>query len=113
MRKYKKIPVIIFLVGSCLAGHATASVTPMGNLFMTSDQQDKTMTLRIEINGGNTKLNMENVPTSGHLEVYSILGVKVTSVNLKTCEGGNCYLQLPKGLYIFKAGKVAVKIIVR
>lgn len=84
------------------------------NIFASEPQQttDKTMNLIVEVNGGTVRIPLENVPTSGYLEVYSILGVKVTSVNLKTCIG-TCPLELPKGLYIIKAGKVAQKIVVR
>lgn len=69
------------------------------------------MSVEVMING-TSKITMENVPTTGYLEVYSILGVRVKSINLKTCIGG-CYIDLPKGLYILKAGKVAQKVIVR
>lgn len=78
-----------------------------------SEQQDKAMNLEVMINN-TTKILMENVPVSGYLEVYSILGVKVTSVNLKSyIDSKYCYLDLPKGLYILKAGKVAVKVVVK
>jgi len=113
MVKYRKILLLSLVLGSS----STASINA-GNAdypFPNSvfEQQDnKTMILDITING-TTKLKMENVPTEGHLEVYSILGVKVSSKNLKTCEDGQCYMDLPKGLYILKAGKVAIKVIVR
>ena len=55
---------------------------------------------------------MENIPTAGYLEVYSILGVKVRSINLRTYLGV-CNIELPKGIYILKAGKVAQKVIVK
>jgi len=110
MVKYRKILFTLLLVGGCFSANAEGSGFPSASSVF--EQQDKTMSFDVTING-TTKIKMENTPTSGHLEVYSILGVKVTSINLKTCEGGGCYLDLPKGLYIFKAGKVALKVIVR
>ncbi len=69
------------------------------------------MSIDVYINGSD-KIQLEDIPTEGFLEVYSILGVKVTNVNLKKCVG-NCTLNLPKGIYILKAGNVARKIVVR
>lgn len=80
---------------------------------MTLAKDNNTMEIEIQVNG-TTLFQMENVPTSGYLEVYSILGVKVTSFSLKSAASvGSCYFDLPKGIYIFKAGKVAKKVIVR
>lgn len=112
MVKYRKILFFSLMIGATFTAslHAVNEAFPIFNSVF--EQQDKSVALDITING-TTKLKMENVPTEGYLEVYSILGVKVTSKNLKTCEGGQCYLDLPKGLYILKAGKVAVKVIVR
>ena len=107
---YRKILFILLLVGGCFPAVAADLDFPATNSVF--EQQDKTMSFDVTING-TTKIKMENTPTSGFLEVYSILGVKVTSINLKTCVDGGCYLDLPKGLYIFKAGKVALKVVVR
>ena len=113
MVKYRKILFSLLATGVSFTANINAADAdfPVSNSVF-EQQNDKAMTLEITING-TTKLKMENIPTEGYLEVYSILGVKVTSKNLKTCEGGQCYLDLSKGLYILKAGKVAVKVIVR
>jgi hypothetical protein len=71
-----------------------------------------TMTLEVTINQ-KTTIKMEKVPTTGYLEVYSILGRKVTSINLKTCVANTCSIDLAKGIFILKAGKVAKKVIVK
>lgn len=76
-----------------------------------SDPKEKTMSIEVIINN-TSKITLEGVPEKGYLEVYSILGVKVTSKNLNSCIGGG-YIELAKGIYILKAGKVAKKIIVR
>lgn len=72
---------------------------------------EETMTIDLYINSS-TVVRLESVPVNGYLDVYSILGVKVTGVNLKSY-AGNCSIDLPKGIYILKAGKVAKKIVVR
>lgn len=110
MKKYKQIFFITLLTGASLAANANEGLPPVDNIV--SEQNDKTMKLEITINE-NSKIIMENVPTTGYLEVYNILGVKVTSVNLKNCTDGKKDLTLSKGLFILKAGKVAKKVIIK
>lgn len=110
MVKYKKILSLLLFVGAGFTANAAQMDFPACN-SVYEQQQNNTMSFDLRING-TTTVKMENVPTSGYLEVYSILGVKVTSVNLRTCVGGRD-IELPKGLYILKAGKVALKVIVR
>ena len=111
MVKNKKILFILLLAGISLSASSGNLNFPSGSFAIVDQRSDKTMRLEVMINS-TTKIVMENVPLTGYLEVYSILGVRVTSVNLKTCIGG-CPLELPKGIYILKAGKIAQKIIVR
>ncbi len=112
MIAYRKILLFLLLIGSSLSASAEENSFP-SDTFASDfrEVQDRGTDLNVEING-TTKITLENVSMSGYLEVYSILGVKVTSVNLKTIVG-QCVLDLPKGLYILKVGKVAQKIIVR
>ena len=110
MVRLKEILLFILLfAGTTLTANVNRMDFP--SIFSVSESQEKTMSLDVIING-TTKIQMENVPLTGYLEIYSILGVKITSVNLKTCIGG-CYIDLPKGLYILKAGRIAQKVIVR
>jgi hypothetical protein len=99
--------------GATLAANAGKMDYPPAAFAAESQEevQDKTMTIDLLINH-TISIRLENVPTSGYLEVYSILGVKVTGVNLKTISAPHP-IELPKGIYILKAGKVAQKIIVR
>lgn len=112
MTTYKRFLLFLLLAGASLSVSSEESDYPT-SMFVSDfkDAEDRTMDLVVEINN-TMKVILENVPTTGYLEVYSILGVKVTSVNLKTILG-QCPLELPKGLYIIKVGKVAQKIIVR
>ncbi|MBD8387546.1 T9SS type A sorting domain-containing protein [Dysgonomonas sp. BGC7] len=109
MVNYKKILLLFCFV--CTAMTVVSKTSDISFPSLSVEQDDKTMTLRLLINA-TSSIKMENVPTVGYLEVYSLLGVKVKSVNLKNCIG-EYPLDLPKGLYILKAGKVATKVIVR
>lgn len=77
-----------------------------------AESQEEAVTLTVVVNE-DAEVEMENVVKTGYLEVYNLLGVKITSVNLKKCTDNRCNIELAKGLYILKAGKVAKKIIVR
>lgn len=111
MDKFKYILFLILFTGVSFQAYSKGTEFPVNSFSIADKPLDNTTTLEVNINN-TTKIKMENVPTTGYLEVYSILGVKVTSINLKTIVG-SCYLDLPKGLYILKAGKSAQKIIVR
>lgn len=113
MTRCKKIIFLFIFVGSSFSVYAEGWNIPVNNEFVELESSEDVTNLDVQING-TTLFQMENVPTTGYLEVYSILGVKVTSLSLKSAASiGRCYLDLPKGIYIFKAGKVAKKIIVR
>lgn len=76
-------------------------------------KNDKTIDLVILVNG-NSKIVMKNVPTEGYLEIYSVIGVRISRINLKQCIGvGEYPIELPKGVCIFRAGKVAQKVFVK
>lgn len=101
----------ILFIGATLTASASFGDPPLNRLSGAEKPLDNINTLEVIINNS-SKVKLENVPNSGYLEVYSILGVKVTSVNLKTIVGSYS-LDLAKGVYILKAGKIAQKIIVR
>ena len=111
MIKHKFILSLLLFVGISLSADSKEMTLSTNDFPIPNERQDDTTTLEVIINN-TTKVKMENVPTTGYLEVYSILGVRVTSINLKT-RLSECFIELPKGIYILKAGKVAQKIIVR
>lgn len=82
------------------------------SLLSSEVAEDNVKTLYILINERTSKVEMKDVPKTGYLEVYSILGVKVKSINLASIDA-EYELTLPKGIYILKAGKVAQKVIIR
>lgn len=58
------------------------------------------------------RIVIENLPSDDVLEVYNIMGVKIYSQRIKS--GTNEYaVDLPRGYYIIKAGKLVKKVAVR
>ena len=65
-----------------------------------------------EITFAGNRLIIKNLEKDGILEVYSIVGAKVFSKEIKA--GTNdFYLNLPKGYYIIRIGNIAKKIAIR
>ena len=75
--------------------------------FVMEDPTEQT-----EILMAGNRLIVKNLPEDGVLEIYSIVGVKVYSREIKA--GTNEYpVNLPKGYYIIRIGKLAKKIALR
>lgn len=105
-----KILLSVLLSAFTLSGYAHESF--FSSESVVSESNVKTMDLELLING-NTKMTMKNVPTEGYLEVYSIIGALVVRVNLKQCYAGIYSIDLPKGIFILKAGIVACRIVAK
>lgn len=107
--------VLGLILGFCISANAARPSSLFASEMTKVVSESKTMTLEISIN--DNILTLENVPTKGYLEIYSIQGVKVKSVNLQECFAGDAYgscsIDIGKGIYILKAGKVSRKILVR
>lgn len=110
MIRYRKIFVSLLFVGAAMTANADRMDFSSDALFYESQEAEVTLTVVVN---EDAEVKMENVVKKGYLEVYNLLGVKVTSVNLKECTDDKCNIELAKGLYILKAGKVAKKIIVK
>lgn len=111
MSSLKHFIFAALFIGVTLTASASIVDFSMSRLSGSENPLDEITILEVIINNS-SKIKLENVPSTGYLEVYSILGVKVKSVNLKTIIG-SYPLDLAKGVYILKAGKIAQKIIVR
>lgn len=91
---------------------AFVSVTAFGfsrenrEVFCAPDSQ---MT---EIGFVNNKILIQNLPYSGKLQIYSVLGVNVATIEVKS-GSGEYSVQLPKGYYIVKIADVVRKIAVK
>lgn len=87
---------------------STFSDTPFQ---LDTQNKDNTVTITITINSSST-MELKGVDKTANFEVMSVLGKRVTIKQVKDCADG-VYLELPNGIYILKAGKVAQKIVVR
>lgn len=110
MVKYKKILLLCLFGGISLSSFSYEVGIPSATVLV-SEVQEELIDLEVTINSI-TKIELQNVPKDGYLEVFSILGVRVARVSIKDSVG-KCFIDLSKGLYILKAGEVAQKIIVK
>lgn len=73
---------------------------------MTENKQET------KISFSDNRLIVENLQEDSVLEVFSIVGMKVFSINITA--GTNEYpINLPKGYYIIRIGNIAKKIALR
>lgn len=72
--------------------------------------QRGTSPLTITVSG--TTIRVENAIPGSTMEVYDILGVKITSVRIDTADK-TVTLNLPKGYYIFKIGNTVRKVVIK
>ena len=107
----KKILFILLFATLSIAASANSIGYNEFSNKVLAERNDNVMTIDIFINS-NSKIQMVDVPTVGRLEIYSILGVKVDSKILNSSIT-TYSIELPKGIYIFKAGNVAQKIVAR
>lgn len=106
----KKILSVIMLATLSLTTYAVEFPSYIPMHLEVAD--DNVMDIEVVVNGNSFK--MIDVPTRGYIEVYSILGVKVTTLILdKSKPRYDIPVTLPKGVYIIKAGKVSQKVIAR
>lgn len=109
MANFKKLFIFFSLV------IYSVTVFSSSNTFTEQEKhvkaKEETMTIAIRINN-DSFTNMKNIPTVGFFDVYTILGERIKRIDLKKCKEG-VDLELSKGLYILKAGKVTQKIVIR
>lgn len=72
--------------------------------------QRGTPPLTITVSG--TTIRVENAIPGSTMEVYDILGVKITSVRIDAADK-TLTLNLPKGYYIFKIGDTVRKVVIK
>lgn len=102
MKHFYKIVLTLVFMGITLFGNARENFS----LYYTPDTQ------ATEIYAMSNKLVVENLPYSGRLQVFSILGVNVASIDVRS-GNGEYSINLPKGYYIVKIGDVVRKIAVK
>ena len=72
--------------------------------------QSEQSSLTLTVSG--TTVRVQNATPGSLIEVYNILGVKVTSVRIDTVDK-SVTLNLPKGYYIFKIGDIVRKVLIK
>ena len=65
-----------------------------------------------EISYTENKIIIQDLPYSGKLQIYSVLGVNIANIDVKS-GSGEYAVQLPRGYYIVKIGDVVRKIAVK
>lgn len=109
MANFKKLFIFISLTIYSVV------VFPSSDAFAEQEKhvkaKEETMTITIRINN-DSFTRMKEIPTVGYFDVYTILGERIKRIDLKKCKEG-VDLELSKGLYILKAGKVTQKIVIR
>lgn len=88
-----------------------------GVIFAQDDRNDRTMqneqqSTAILLSVAGNRVRVQHATPGTMLEVYNILGVKVSNVRIESVDE-TIYLDLPKGFYILKIGQVARKIVLR
>lgn len=103
-----RIRIILLLLILSVVGFGLAKASSFSfDSFVMEEPAEQT-----EIVMAGNRLIVKNLPEDGVLEIYSIVGVKVYSREIKA--GTNEYpVNLPKGYYIIRIGKIAKKIALR
>lgn len=65
-----------------------------------------------EISISGNKIYIQNLAVGGKLQIYSVLGVNVATIDVRS-GSGEYNVNLPKGYYIVKIGDVVRKVAVR
>lgn len=100
---YLIILALLFVAASQARDMPTFNSTP----FAMEEKVEET-----EILVAGSRLIVKNLEQDAVLEIYSIVGVKVYSIEVKA--GTNEYpINLPKGYYIIRIGKHTKKIAIR
>lgn len=108
----------LLLSGMILGLSFTASANDSFDMSISSPtigmqitNNNDVMSITVIVNN-ETRVQLNDVPTSGYLDIYSVLGVKVASISLRNTT--QIYqINLPKGVYIFKAGRIAKKVVAK
>ena len=99
--------VVYCVVGFTLLASNTLLAQEKGK---TETVHDGRSSLTITVSG--TSVRIQNAPFGSVMEVYDILGVKVTSVRVDSSDK-TVTLNLPKGYYIFKIGDLVRKVVIK
>lgn len=103
MKRFTLFLLLIFSLLSCPAGHAQE-----GRRYQPVDNEQTSVTLTVT--GSNVRV--QNATPGALLEVYNVLGLKVTSIKIDSTDK-TITLNIPKGWYILKIENVARKVAIK
>jgi hypothetical protein len=103
----KKIACMAFSVFLCLAAFGQGGMEQF-----TAPQQMESDSLAPSVVAVGNCIKVTNAPVGSYLEVYSVVGIKVAEIEMKT-PNGEYVLHISKGYYIVRIGNVVRKIALR
>ena len=95
---------LILFAFACVA--AAGFSKENAGVFYTADSQ------ATEISIIGNKIYVQNLPAGGKLQIFSVLGVSVATIEVKA-GSGEYNISLPKGYYIVKIGDVVRKVAIK
>ena len=106
----KSLLSLLFLVCMCFQVVVLAQQDAKSKLVSNDTDRVNEMTIIV---AGN-KIHLENAPVGKKIEIFSVMGLKVTEIEIKT-HSGEHILNVPKGYYILRVNdtdiirKVAIR----
>ena len=67
---------------------------------------------RIIVTVVGNKISTENAPIGKRIEIFSVVGLKVTEIEIKTPSGEYLLNNVPKGYYLLKISDIVRKVVV-
>ncbi len=105
----KLIPIIALALAFSAGDpvYARAAKPEVGTL--ASPQDDPAP---IEITAYENRIKVENAPVGSHLEIYSVVGIKVKEIEIKQSTA-EYVVDIAKGYYIIRIGDTVRKVAIR
>ena len=108
MSKFNRIFMGLALMGSLSLSAQTGSDKSGMHLF----QQETVTTSAVTISASENRIIVANAPVGSKLEIYSVVGIKVKEIDMKT-PSGEYVVNIAKGYYIIRIGETVRKIAIR
>lgn len=102
----RKFTLIAFLLFFLFTVQNTVAQSEKKTLIVESDITREILTINGNI------VRVQNATKNSNLEIYNILGVKVSSVKIDSTDK-TITLNLPKGCYILKIGDIVRRITIK
>ena len=103
----KKSLLSLLFLSACMC-FQTAVFAQQDAKKLVSNDPDHVM----EITMVGNRIFVENAPVGKRIEVFSVVGLKVADIEIKTPSGDHL-LNVPKGYYILRIGDIVRKVAIR